>query len=130
MKVNFATVLLDIEGDPFKIAKKGAQTDQYGNPLAKKDAEDMTLGRAAKMALTSPRKEPEKGEQYFDDTMLAIKVAYGGELELTETEVTRINERAALTWATPEIPSRIRQLLKGEQQNTAKPPPATGENHE
>lgn len=127
-KIDFSTVLVDILGDPFKVAKKGVEVkkDAQGNPIPLSDdqQEPMTLGVACKIALTSPLQETQASARSFDDMMLAIKVSYAGEIEVSETDLERIRERAGKVFATPELVGRIVQVLRGEKQLTAKGDPA------
>lgn len=115
MKVDFSTVLLDLNGEPLKRLKKAAVTrfvDGVERVVEPAELLDMTAGFAAIEALMAPDPKDTDGARKLNLFTLGQQIAKGGEQEIEAKDVVLLEEKLASSYA-PLVVGRMHELLKG-----------------
>jgi hypothetical protein len=106
MKVNFSTVLNDLQGQPLKRVKVAATKDSA------EVLEDLTAASAACDALMAGDPNEKDGKKKIQLFNLALRLANGNDQEIEAAEVVLLEERIAASYA-PIVVGRMHELLNG-----------------
>ena len=115
MRVDFSTVLMDLQDEPLQRLKKAAVTkfvdgkEQIVEPPV---LADMTAGFAAIEALMAPDPKDSDGARKLNLFTLAQQINKGGEQDLEPKDVVLLEEKIAAAYA-PVVVGRMHELLKG-----------------